>query len=239
MSQASPVVFVVDDDVSIRESLEALLQKAGWCVETFDSALKFLARPPVLVPNCLVLDVALPGLNGLDLQKRVVVERPGMPIIFITGQGDIPMTVQAMKAGAIEFLTKPYKGDVLLQSIKSAVEKSKALLGREEEIQILKARYADLTSRERDVMSLVVVGLLNKQVGSRLGISEITVKKHRGNAMRKMKAESLVELAKMAKRLRLPQAPAETLLVANNPSSPKRLILPGPIPPTRNGRSAL
>jgi FixJ family two-component response regulator len=214
MSQASPVVFVVDDDVSIRESLEALLQKAGWCVETFDSALKFLARPPVLVPNCLVLDVALPGLNGLDLQKRVVVERPGMPIIFITGQGDIPMTVQAMKAGAIEFLTKPYKGDVLLQSIKSAVEKSKALLGREEEIQILKARYTDLTSRERDVMSLVVVGLLNKQVGSRLGISEITVKKHRGNAMRKMKAESLVELAKMAKRLRLPQAPAETLLVA-------------------------
>ena len=214
MSQASPVVFVVDDDVSIRESLEALLQKAGWCVETFDSALKFLARPPVVGPNCLVLDIALPGLNGLDLQKRMVVERPGMPIIFITGQGDIPMTVQAMKTGAIEFLTKPYKGDVLLQSIRSAVERSKVLLGREEESQILKARYADLTSRERDVMSLVVVGLLNKQVGSRLGISEITVKKHRGNAMRKMKAESLVELAKMAKRLRLPQAPAETLLVA-------------------------
>ena len=214
MSQASPVVFVVDDDVSIRESLEALLHKAGWCVETFDSALKFLARPPVAVPNCLVLDIALPGLNGLDLQKRMVIERPGMPIIFITGQGDIPMTVQAMKTGAIEFLTKPYKGEVLLQSIKSAVERSKALLGREEETQILKARYADLTSRERDVMSLVVVGLLNKQVGSRLGISEITVKKHRGNAMRKMKAESLVELAKMAKRLRLPQAPAEMLLVA-------------------------
>jgi len=214
MSQASPVVFVVDDDVSIRESLEALLQKAGWCVETFDSALKFLARPPVVVPNCLILDIALPGLNGLDLQKRMVVERPGMPIIFITGQGDIPMTVQAMKTGAIEFLTKPYKGDVLLQSIKSAVERSKALLGREEEAQILKARYADLTSRERDVMSLVVVGLLNKQVGSRLGISEITVKKHRGNAMRKMRAESLVELATMAKRLRLPQAPAETLVLA-------------------------
>ena len=212
MSQASPVVFVVDDDVSIRESLEALLQKAGWCVETFDSALKFLARPPVVVPNCLVLDIALPGLNGLDLQKQMVVERPGMPIIFITGQGDIPMTVQAMKTGAIEFLTKPYKGDVLLQSIRSAVERSKALLGREEETQILKARYADLTSRERDVMSLVVVGLLNKQVGGRLGISEITVKKHRGNAMRKMKAESLVELATMAKRLRLPQAPSQTLL---------------------------
>jgi FixJ family two-component response regulator len=214
MSQASPVVFVVDDDVSIRESLEALLQKAGWCVETFDSALEFLTRPPVFVPNCLVLDIALPGLNGLDLQKRMVVERPGMPIIFITGQGDIPMTVQAMKTGAIEFLTKPYKGDVLLQSIKSAVERSKVLLGREEEIQILKTRYADLTSRERDVMSLVVAGLLNKQVGSRLGISEITVKKHRGNAMRKMKAESLVELAKMAKRLRLPQVPADMSLVA-------------------------
>ncbi len=126
MSQASPVVFVVDDDVSIRESLEALLQKAGWCVETFDSALKFLARPPVVVPNCLVLDIALPGLNGLDLQKRMVVERPGMPIIFITGQGDIPMTVQAMKTGAIEFLTKPYKGDVLLQSIRSAVREEQS-----------------------------------------------------------------------------------------------------------------
>ena len=214
MLQATPMVFVVDDDISIRESLEALLRKAGWCVETFVSALKFLARPPVLVPNCLVLDIALPGLNGLDLQKRMVVERPGMPIIFVTGQGDIPMTVQAMKAGAVEFLTKPFKGDVLLQSVRSAVERSKALLGREEETQTLKARYAELTSRERDVMSLVVVGLLNKQVGSRLGISEVTVKKHRGNAMRKMKAESLAELVKMAARLKLRQAPAESAPVA-------------------------
>jgi FixJ family two-component response regulator len=129
------MVFVVDDDISIRESLGALLQKAGWSVETFVSAQEFLARPPVFVPNCLVLDVGLPGLNGLDLQKRVAVERPGMPIIFVTGHGDIPMTVQAMKAGAVEFLTKPFKGDVLLQSVRNAVERSKALLGREEEVQ--------------------------------------------------------------------------------------------------------
>ena len=137
-----------------------------------------------------------------------------MPIIFVTGHGDIPMTVQAMKAGAVEFLTKPFKSDVLLQSVRNAVERSKTLLGREEEIQTLKARYADLTSRERDVMALVVVGLLNKQVGSRLGISEITVKKHRGNAMRKMKAESLPELVKMAARLRLPKVSSDTVLVA-------------------------
>src|ERR1700735_2372767 len=212
--QVTTMVFVVADDISFAASLEALLRKAGLCVETFVSAHEFLARPPVFVPNCLVLDVALPGLNGLDLQRRVAIERPGMRIIFVTGHGDIPMTVQAMKAGAVEFLTKPFKGDVLLQSIRNAVERSKALLGREEEVQTLKARYADLTSRERDVMALVVVGLLNKQVGSRLGISEITVKKHRGNAMRKMKAESLPQLVKMAARLRLPQAPSNSPLVA-------------------------
>lgn len=213
MEQATKMVFVVDDDISVRESLSALLQKAGWSVETFVSAQEFLAKPPVFVPNCLVLDVALPGLNGLDLQKRIAVERPGMPIIFITGHGDIPMTVQAMKAGAVEFLTKPFKSEVLLQSVRNALERSKALLGREEEIQTLKARYADLTTRERDVMALVVIGLLNKQVGSRLGISEVTVKKHRGNAMRKMKAETLAQLIKMAARLRLPQAPADGVLI--------------------------
>jgi FixJ family two-component response regulator len=210
--ETTTTVFVVDDDISIRESLEALLRKAGWCVETFVSAQDFLGRPPVFVPNCLVLDVALPGLNGLDLQKRVAVERPGMPIIFVTGHGDIPMTVQAMKAGAVEFPTKPFKGEVLLQSVRNAVERSRALLGREEEIQTLKTRYADLTSRERDVMALVVAGLLIKQVGSRLDISEVTVKKHRGNAMRKMKAESLPQLVKMAARLGLPQPSPEALL---------------------------
>ena len=210
--ETTTTVFVVDDDISIRESLEALLRKAGWCVETFVSAQDFLARPPVSVPNCFVLDVALPGLNGLDLQKRVAVERSGMPIIFVTGHGDIPMTVQAMKAGAVEFLTKPFKGEVLLQSVRNALARSKALLGREEEILTLKARYADLTSRERDVMALVVAGLLNRQVGSRLDISEVTVKKHRGNAMRRMKAESLPQLVKMAARLRLPQPSPEALL---------------------------
>lgn len=212
MLQASPIVFVVDDDISIRESLEALLRKSGWGVETFVSAPEFLARTPVTVPHCLILDIALPGLNGLDLQKRVAAERPEMPIIFITGQGDIPMTVQAMKAGAVEFLTKPFKSDVLLLSVRNAIERSKMRLGREEETHALKARFADLTPRERDVMALVVGGLPNKQVGSQLGISEITVKKHRGNAMRKMKAESLPELVKMAARLRLPQAPVGTAI---------------------------
>jgi FixJ family two-component response regulator len=214
MLQASPFVFVVDDDVSIRESLEALFRKTGWRVETFNSAQEFLTRPPVLVPNCLVLDIDLPGLNGLDLQKLVAVERPGMPIIFITGQGDIPMTVQAMKAGAVEFLTKPYKSEVLVSSVRNALERSRSVLGREEETHALKTRFADLTRRERDVMARVLSGLLNKQVGSRLGISEITVKKHRGNAMRKMKAESLAELVKMAGRLRLPQVQIDTMRAA-------------------------
>lgn len=212
MVQASSIVFVVDDDISIRESLEALFRKAGFGVETFVTAQEFLERQPVFAPNCLVLDIALPGLNGLDLQKRVAVERRGMPIIFITGQGDIPMTVQAMKAGAVEFLTKPFKSDVLLLAVRNALERSKALLDREEETQALKTRFADLTPRERDVMALVVSGFLNKEVGSHLGISEITVKKHRGNAMRKMKAESLAELVKMAGRLRLPQLPSDAML---------------------------
>ena len=203
MSPTSPVIFVVDDDISVRESLELLIRHEGLAVETFTSAQEFLARPRVAVPSCLILDVSLPGLNGLELQKRIVLDRREMPIIFITGHGDIPMTVQAMKAGAIEFLTKPFGEEALLSAIRNAIERSKVLLDRDTEIRGLKARYVQLTSREREVMALVVVGLPNKQVGSELGISEITVKAHRGSVMRKMKADSLPELVNMASRLRL------------------------------------
>ena len=202
MSHATPIVFVVDDDVSVRESLEALIRCAGWEPETFASAQEFLARPRVLAPSCLVLDVTLPGLNGLDLQKRVAVDRIDMPIIVITGYGDVPMTVQAMKAGAVEFLTKPFRDDVLLTAIRHALERSRTALAHEAEIRALLDCYASLSSREREVMALVVSGLLNKQVGFELGISEITVKAHRGKVMRKMKAGSLADLVNMAASLR-------------------------------------
>ncbi len=202
MLQVTPIVFVVDDDVSVRESLELLIRCEGWQPETFVSAQAFLDYPRVLVPNCLVLDVSLPGLNGLDLQRLVACERTDMPIIFITGHGDVPMTVQAMKAGAVEFLTKPFKDDVLLTAIRAALERSRAALGHEAEMRVLRDRYASLSQRERQVMALVVSGLLNKQVGGELGISEITVKAHRGKVMQKMKADSLADLVKMAARLR-------------------------------------
>jgi FixJ family two-component response regulator len=207
MPNATPVVFVVDDDVSVRESLELLIRFAGWQPETFASAQEFLARPRVLAPSCLVLDVSLPDLNGLDLQKLVAVDRIDMPIIFITGYGDVPMTVQAMKAGAVEFLTKPFNDDVLLSAIRSAIERSFAVLNDEAETQALRDCHASLTPREREVMALVVSGLLNKQIGGELGISEITVKAHRGKVMRKMKANSLADLVTMAARLRLAPAP--------------------------------
>ena len=207
MSHAGPVVFVVDDDVSVRESLELLIRFEGWEPQTFASALEFLARPRAVVPSCLVLDISLPGLSGLDLQKQIAVERPDMPIIFITGYGDVPKTVQAMKAGAVEFLTKPFSDDVLLSAIRQAVERSQTTLGHAAEVRTLRDRYASLSGREREVMALVVAGLMNKQVGGDLGISEITVKAHRGRMMHKMKADSLAELVNMAARLGIARAP--------------------------------
>ncbi|RPH56968.1 MAG: DNA-binding response regulator [Acidobacteria bacterium] len=202
MPDATSIVFVVDDDVSVRESLELLIRTAGWRPETFASAQEFLSRPRPTAPCCLVLDVTLPGLSGLELQEQLA-ERRDMPIIFITGHGDVPMTVQAMKAGAVEFLTKPFNDAVLLDAIRGAIDRSRTALREESEMQALRRCYASLTPREREVMELVVSGLLNKQVGGELGISEITVKAHRGQLMRKMKADSLPALVTMASRLGL------------------------------------
>jgi len=207
MPPASPIVFVVDDDVSVRESLELLIQNEGWQAETFASAQEFLDRQQSAFPSCLVLDVSLPGLNGLDLQQRVASERRDIPIIFITGHGDIPMTVRAMKAGAVEFLTKPFSDEALLNAIHQALERSRIALGEKAQIDELRNCYALLTPREREVMALVVSGLLNKQIGGELGISEITVKAHRGQVMHKMKADSIASLVKMAERLGVTSSP--------------------------------
>ena len=210
MAIAQPIVFVVDDDAYVRESLETLIQDEGWRSETFATAQEFLDHPRLFTPSCLVLDFSLPGLNGLELQKRVA-ERTDMPIIFITGHGDVPMSVGAMKAGAVEFLTKPFNDKVLLTAIRQALERSRVTLAREVEMQELRDHYASLTPRERDVMKLVVSGLLNKQVAGELGIAESTVKAHRGQVMQKMKAKSVADLVKMTARLRQSAATRHSL----------------------------
>jgi FixJ family two-component response regulator len=196
-----PTVFVVDDDVSVRDSLELLIRDAGWQPKLFSSGQAFLAYPAVSAPRCLVLDITLPDLNGLDLQRQIAIDQPYLPVIFITGDGNVPMAVQAMRAGAFEFLTKPFGGDALLNAMEGAIASSQSRLGEESAFQSLRERYGSLTPREREVMELVVSGLMNKQIGIKLGISEITVKAHRGNMMRKMEAESLADLVKMDARL--------------------------------------
>ena len=205
MASVSPTVFVVDDDVSVRESLELLIMDAGWRPALFSSAQEFLSRAQQPSPSCLILDVNLPDLNGLELQKRIA-DRGDMPVIFITGRGDIPMTVQAMKAGAVEFLTKPISAEVLVEAIRSALERSRVSHDERISLQALRDRHATLSPREQEVMALVVRGQLNKQVGGTLGISEITVKAHRGRVMQKMRAKSLPELVTIAARLGLETA---------------------------------
>lgn len=212
--QHQPIVFIVDDDVSVRESLELLIKFAGWQPEMFASAEEFLVRPRTATPSCLILDVSLPALNGLELQKLIGADRVDMPIIFITGHGDVPMTVQAMKAGAVEFLTKPFDDEVLLSAIRHAIKRSTAVLDDQAEITALRSSYDSLTPREQEVMRLVVAGMLNKQIGLELRISEITVKAHRGKVMQKMKADSVADLVKTAMKLGL--APAKNPWHATN-----------------------
>ena len=201
MSQATPIVFVVDDDFSVREALEDLIRFEGWQPVMFGSAQQFLAHPRVFVPNCLVLDVILPDLSGLDLQNRVAIERHETPIIFITACGDVRLTVRAMKAGAQEFLTKPFDDHALLTAIRAALERSRIALARERAIDTLEDCYASLSFRERQVMTLVASGLSNRRVGNELGITEGTVKTHRGRVMEKMRAESIPDLVKIAGQL--------------------------------------
>jgi FixJ family two-component response regulator len=207
MPEPTPMVFVVEDDASVREALAGLIRSAGWNVEVYVSAQEFLGRPMTDVPGCLVLDVGLPGLSGLDLQSRMAELNQDIPIVFITGQGDIPMSVRAMKAGAVEFLTKPFVDQDLLDGIQVAIERDR--IARSEEAQLLELRecYASLTPREQQVLELVISGRLNKQAAGELGISEITIKVHRGRVMAKMRATSLPDLVTRATKLKL--RPAE------------------------------
>jgi FixJ family two-component response regulator len=210
----TPIVYVVDDDVSVRGSLEALIREANWQPLLFASAEEFLSHPCGLCPSCLVLEVMLPGLNGLGLQQRVQTERADISILFFTANSDVPITVRAMKAGATEFLTKPCSDEVLLEALRFALDRSRAMQAAQSEIKSLRERYEGLSGRERDVMRLVVAGLLNKEVGEELGISEITVKTHRGRMMRKMQARSFAELVNFASTLKIPRAGLHMPLVA-------------------------
>ena len=203
ISRATPTVFVVENDLQLRQSLELLIRASGWEPETFSSAHEFLARPPIVAPCCLVLDVNLPGFNGLELQQRIAADRRELPLIFITDHHDVRIAVQAMKSGAFEFLTRPFDGNVLVKAIEQAIRRSEVVLGRQRELQSLREKYDSLTPREREVLRLVVSGLSNKVVGGELGISEITVKMHRGSVMRKMQAGSFAHLVNMASRLRM------------------------------------
>jgi FixJ family two-component response regulator len=202
---SKPTVFVVDDDIAVRRSLQLLMESAGWESETFASASEFLARPRLVAPSCLVLDVVLPNEGGCELQQRVA-DRTGLPIIFISGHGDVPIAVRAMKAGALDFLTKPVVSEILLTAIKKAIDRSQCQLQSEAELRVIRDCHASLSRREKEVMRLVASGMLNKQVGGELHISEITVKAHRGRLMHKMKASSFASLVRMASRLRLTTA---------------------------------